>query len=86
MARVLVIHYTNKGKLSFSKINQNELLFRAGEWLKANPDVKFNGTFADKNGVGISDWEAPSIAKVKQAVDSLKVPYDTIVEVTKVLP
>ncbi len=86
MARVLVIHYTDKGKLPLKQLNKDELLKKAGEWLKANPDVKFNGSFANNDGVGICDWEAPSADKVKEAIEALGVPYDTIVEVNQVLP
>ena len=86
MARVLVIHYTDKGRLPLKQINKDELLGKAGEWLKANPDVKFNGSFANNDGVGICDWDAPSAEKVKVAIEALGVPYDTITEVNQVLP
>ena len=86
MARVLVIHHTDKGKLPLKQLNKDELLSKAGEWLKANPDVKFNGSFANTDGVGICDWDAPSTEKVKVAIEALGVPYDTIVEVNQVLP
>ena len=86
MARILVIHYTYQGTLPLAEINKEELLAKAGDWLKANPDVKFNGTFTNGDGVGICDWEAPTIEKVKEAVEALGAPYDTIVEVSQVLP
>ena len=86
MARVLVIHHTDKGRLPLKQLNKDELLNKAGEWLKANPDVKFNGSFANSDGIGICDWEAPSADKVKVAIEALGVPYDTIVEVNQVLP
>ena len=86
MARVLAIHYTDRGRLPLKQINKDELLSKAGEWLKANPDVKFNGSFANNEGIGICDWEAPGTEKVKTAIETLGVPYDTIVEVNKVLP
>lgn len=84
--RVLVIHCTDKGKLPLAQLNKDELLVKAGEWLKDNPDVKFNGAFASNDGVGICDWDAPSADKVKEAVEGLGVPYDAIVEVSQVLP
>jgi hypothetical protein len=86
VARVLAIHYTDKGKLPLNRLNKNELLSKAGQWLKANPDVKFNGSFANSDGVGICDWDAPSAGKVKVAIEALGVPYDTIVEVNQILP
>jgi hypothetical protein len=86
MARVLVIHYTDKGRLPLRQLNKDELLKKAGEWLKANADVKFNGSFANSDGVGICDWEAPSTDKVKEAIEALGVPYDAIVAVNQVLP
>ena len=86
MARVLVVHYTDKGRLPLKQIDKDELLGKAGEWLKANPDVKFNGSFANSDGIGICDWDAPSAEKVKVAIEALGVPYDTITEVNQVLP
>jgi len=86
MARVLVIHCTDKGKLPLQQMDRNDLLAKANEWLKANPDVKFNGTFTDGNGVGICDWDAPNKEKVREAVEKLGTPYDQIVEAGQVLP
>jgi len=71
-------------KLSF--LAKNDLLPKASGWLKANPDVKFNGTFTDGNGVGICDWDAPNKEKVREAVKRLGVPYDQIVGIGQVLP
>lgn len=84
--RILVLHCTKKGQLPLKQLNKDELLKKAGEWLKANPDVKFNGTFANVDGVGICDWEAPSVKKVEEVIKALGVPYDAIVGVTQVLP
>ena len=86
MPRILVLRCTDKGKLPLKQINKDDLLKKAGDWLKANPDVKFNGTFANDDGMGICDWEAPNAGKVEEAVKALGVPYDTIIQVKQVLP
>ena len=87
MARILVIHH-DAGRLPPSVVSANkaELLRKAGEWLKANPDVQFHGTFVNPQGIGICDWTSPSTAKVVEALKALGAPYDDVVEVAQVLP
>ena len=87
MARILVIHH-DAGRLPPSVVaaNKTELLRKAGDWLKANPDVRFNGTFVNSEGIGICDWDAPSTAKVVEALNALGAPYDDVVMVNQVLP
>ena len=61
MAKVFVFHYTEAGILP--KLREKELrdiMKGFYEVLKGYPDVKFNGTYVDENGMGICDWEAPN--------------------------
>ena len=87
MARVLAMHY-GTGRLPPSVVaaNKAELLRKAGEFLKANPDVQFHGSFVSDDGVGICDWTAPNAAKVVEALKALGAPYDRVVVVNQVLP
>ena len=53
MAKVIVFHFTEKGKLP--KLTENELnnlKVQLNEELKNYPEVKFNGTFVDQEGRG----------------------------------
>ena len=75
MAKVLVFHYTARGKLP--KLNPNEIedvKKKIEEVLKDYPDVKFNGTYVDEEGMGICDWEAPNADVVKEIL-KLCTPY-----------
>ena len=59
MAKVLVFHFTEEGRLpKLSDEERKEIMNRFYEVLKEYPDVKFNGTYVDENGMGICDWEA----------------------------
>ena len=60
MGKVIVFHYTDKGKLPKLTENElNELMRKFYDELKNYPDVKLNGTFVDEEGRGMCDWEAP---------------------------
>jgi hypothetical protein len=82
MARILELHLTPKGRVPKPTPEQaksfNEALRKA---LKENPKVKYKGTFVDKEGVGICDWEAPNAEAVEKIVKALGLPYDAIVQV-----
>jgi hypothetical protein len=69
MAKVFVFHYTEAGRLP--KLGEKELrdiMKGFYEVSKDYPDVKFNGTYVDENGMGICDWEAPNADVVKEIV------------------
>lgn len=89
MTKVLVIRYTEKGRIKPADITpekKEEIVGKVQEFLEANPDVKFNGMYANEEGIGICDWEAPNAEIVKKAVDAVGAPYDVVVEVKQVMP
>ncbi len=88
MAKVLVFHYTARGKLP--KLNPEEIEDVKKKFagvLKDYPDVKFNGTYVDEEGMGICDWEAPNADVVKEIVNKAlgAPPYDPVIVVKRVL-
>lgn len=88
MARVLVFHYNNRlPKLSEEQIEEVKKSF--AEVLKDYPDVKYNGTWVNEEGLGICDWEAPSADVVKEVVEKALgpqgPPVDEVVEVKRVM-
>ncbi len=88
MAKVLVFHYTEEGRLP--KLSKNELediMAQFYEALKDYPDVKFNGTYVDENGMGICDWEAPNANIVKEIIKKVlgAPPADPVIVVKRVL-
>ena len=87
MAKVFVLRH-NKGKLPPSSLT-DELKNQVGEamenYLKENPEVRFNGLWVNEAGIGICDWDAPSAETVKRFIDSVGGTYDEIVAVEKVL-
>ncbi|MCW3136298.1 MAG: DUF4242 domain-containing protein [Canidatus Methanoxibalbensis ujae] len=86
MAKVLVFHFTEEGRLpKLSGEERREIMNRFYEILKEYPDVKFNGTYVDEKGMGICDWEAPNAVReiVEKALG--KPPVDPVVVVKRVL-
>ena len=88
MAKVFVFHYTETGILP--KLSEKELrdtMKGFYEVLKGYPDVKFNGTYVDENGMGICDWEAPNADVVKEIVKKVlgAPPTDSTIVVKRVL-
>ena len=83
MARILQLHLTPKGRAIMSatpeQLKQFKEVFQ--KVLKQNPQVKYKGTFVDKDGVGICDWEAPNAQAVEKICKGLMLPYDAIVQV-----
>ncbi|KAF5437505.1 Protein of unknown function (DUF4242) [Candidatus Methanophagaceae archaeon] len=72
MAKVVAFHYTDEGKLP--KLNKKELegiMNGFYEVLKDYPEVKFNGTYVDENGMGFCDWDAPNAEVVKEIVEKV---------------
>lgn len=87
MVRVVVIHYTERGRLPrVPEERRREIFEKLVELLKRRPHVKFNGTYVDDNGVGICEWEAPSAEAVEEVLRALGTPYDAVVEVKQELP
>ncbi|MCD6528997.1 DUF4242 domain-containing protein [Candidatus Bathyarchaeota archaeon] len=88
MAKILVFHFTEEGRLpKLSREELNDVMGRFYEVLKDYPDVKFNGTYVDENGMGICDWEAPNPDVVKEIVKKVlgSPPVDPVIEVRRVL-
>ncbi|MGB3459583.1 MAG: nickel-binding protein [Halobacteriota archaeon] len=88
MAKIVVFHYTEAGRLP--KLSKNELediMKQFYEVLKDYPEVKYNGTYVDENGMGICDWEAPDAEVVKEIVKKVlgSPPADPTIEVKRVL-
>ena len=73
MVKVVVFHYTEEGRLP--KLNKKELediMNQFYEVLKDYPEVKFNGTYVDENGMGFCDWDAPDAEVVKEIVKKVR--------------
>ena len=88
MAKVIVFHYTDKGKLPrLSKNDLNALMKKFYDELKNHPDVKFNGTLVDEEGRGICDWDAPNAEVVNEIIKKVlgEPPVDGTVVVKRVL-
>jgi len=88
MAKVLVFHFTEEGRLpKLSDEERKEIMNRFYEVLKEYPDVRFNGTYVDENGMGICDWEAPNAEVVREIVEKAlgKPPVDPVIVVKRVL-
>ena len=88
MAKIIVFHFTEQGKLP--KLSREELIGIRNKFLdvlKDYPDVHFNGTYVDENGMGICDWEAPSPEAVKEVVRKVlgSPPVDPVITVKQVL-
>lgn len=90
MVRVIVFH-TGEDKLPEASEEELKEIQEAvvGE-LEGYEDVKYNGTFADEEGMGFCDWEAPDADTVEKILEDSgvaeKVPNSGISEVEQVLP
>jgi len=88
MAKVIVFHYTDEGRLPpLSSEELTDLKTKFDSELEKHPDVTFNGTFVDENGMGICDWDAPSAEAVNRVVKAVlgAPPADGTVVVKQVL-
>lgn len=79
-----MFHYTEQGRLP--KLSRDELVQirnRFLDVLKEYPDVHFNGTFVNEEGIGFCDWEAPSAEVVKEIVRKVLgvPPVDKVIEI-----
>jgi len=72
MAKVIVFHYTDEGRLPpLSTVELTDLETKFDSELKKHPDVTFNGTFVDDSGRGICDWDAPSAEVVSDIIEAV---------------
>ncbi|HEX9060375.1 MAG TPA: nickel-binding protein [Clostridia bacterium] len=87
MARIFVFHFTDEGRLP--KLEEDQFIELRNKFLdvlKDYPNVHFNGTFIDENGMGVCDWEAPSPEIVKEVVEKAlgAPPADPVIAVNQV--
>jgi len=88
MAKVLLFHYTEGGKLpKLSKKELEAIMRQFYEVLKDYPEVKFNGAYVDEDGMRICDWDAPNANVVKEIVKKVlgAPPADPVIVVKRVL-
>ena len=88
MAKVLVFHYTDAGRVpKLSKKELEDIMKQFYEVLKGYPEVKFNGAYVDEDGMGICDWEAPNADVVKEILKNVMgAPHaDPVIVVKRVL-
>lgn len=88
MAKVLLFHYTEEGRLpKLSKKELEDIMKQFYEVLKDYPEAKFNGAYVDENGIGICDWDAPNVGVVKEIVEKVigAPPADPVIVVKRVL-
>ncbi|RZN41064.1 MAG: hypothetical protein EF813_02950 [Methanosarcinales archaeon] len=72
MAKVIVFHYTDEGRLPpLSTVELTDLKTEFDSEPKKHPDVTFNRTFIDDSGRGICDWDAPSAAAVSYIIEAV---------------
>jgi len=82
MAKVLVLHYTEKARIPKLTPEQAAGFKQAVEKALAdNPSVKFEGIFVNPDGIGYGICEAPSASDVKKVVEQSGAAYDIITEV-----
>ena len=88
MAKVIVFHYTDNGRVP--KLGKNEfdgIMKNIYDELKNYPDVKFNGTYINEEGKGICDWDAPNVEIVNEIIKKVigESPIDGLAAVERVL-
>jgi hypothetical protein len=86
--KIIEFHFTEKGRLPKIGPEQVEgLKKKFAEILKEYPDVKYNGTYANAEGMGICDWDAPNADVVKEIVAKAlgAPPADPVIIVQKVM-
>ena len=91
MARIITMRYSEEGRLPDASREELEALqANVVETVAQYDDVEFKGTFANDEGMGICEWEAPDVETVVEiyeesgAIDVA--PSDEIIEVEQVLP
>ena len=86
--KVIVFHYTEKGKLpKLTDQDLNNLKAQLSEELKNYPGVTYNGTFVDQDGRGICDWDAPNKEVVAEILEKVlgEKPIDGLALVHQIL-
>lgn len=92
MARIITMRYSEQGRLPDATREQlEELQANVVETVaEYDDDVEFKGTFANADGMGICEWEAPDVATVEEIYEKSgaaeMAPSDEIIEVEQVLP
>lgn len=83
MPKVIVFHLNEKGRLPKLTPEQGQAIKNSLEKaLQENPQVKYNGTYVNAEGIGICDWEAPDAETVEKIVkEAIGAPYDAVVAV-----
>ncbi|RLC35854.1 MAG: hypothetical protein DRH33_07940 [Candidatus Nealsonbacteria bacterium] len=87
MAKVIVFHFTEKGRVpKLSEEELKDLRKKFDEVLKNYPGVDFK-TYVDENGMGICDWEAPNVEVVKEIEEKVigSPPADPVIVVKRIL-
>ena len=88
MARIIVYHYSPVARVP--KLTPAEcagIRAKYDDALRDHPGVKLHGVFADANGQGICEWEAPDVATVNAIITKVDghPPVDGTVAVTRLL-
>ncbi|PIR71480.1 MAG: hypothetical protein COX89_00400 [Candidatus Nealsonbacteria bacterium CG_4_10_14_0_2_um_filter_37_10] len=87
MAKILVFHYTEEGRVpKLSEQELKDLRAKFDEVLKGYPGVHFS-TYVDDNGMGVCIWEAPNIEVVKEIEEKVigAPPADPVIVVKQIL-
>ena len=88
MSKILVMRY-DEGVVVLDDLTEEkkkEINEKLEAFLKDYPNVQFNGTFVNEDGIGIDEWDAPDVDIVEKAVEAIGLPHDEIIEVEKVMP
>lgn len=87
MARILVFHYTEGGRVpKLSEQEFKDLRGKFDEELKNYPGVNFS-TWINDEGMGVCIWEAPNVEVVKEIETKVigAAPADPVIMVRQVL-
>lgn len=88
MTRIIVMFESTEARLPPSAISEEEAeAFKEAitDFVESNPSVTWSGFYANADGVGIAEWEAPNTEAIEAFYDDLEgVSPDAIVEVEKI--
>jgi len=82
MVKVFIMRY-NKGRIPPANLTEEmkrDITKKVGDFLKENPDAKFNGLWVNDESIDICEWETPNAEIVRKAVEGMDSPYDEVVE------
>jgi hypothetical protein len=69
MARIIVYHYSPAARVpSLTPAQCAAIRQKYAAVCRAYPGANLRGVFADANGQGICEWEAPSVAVVNEII------------------